>query len=123
MHQSHGAANVYDITPLSLAAARGRQDIVEILLEKKANLNYTSQVSELYIPTPTIASFTMLQYVFVLQQRTLPTIAFAILTGQTHIVEYLLKLNELHKGLHYVRKCENWKILCNVMVTFLSCNR
>ena len=51
MHQTHGAANVYDITPLSLAAARGRHDIVEMLLEKKANLNYTSQVSELYIPT------------------------------------------------------------------------
>ena len=33
------------MTPLILAAGRGKLDMVEILVENKANVNYASQVS------------------------------------------------------------------------------
>lgn len=36
--------DVCEITPLSLACARGRLDMVEILLEKGANINYNNEV-------------------------------------------------------------------------------
>jgi len=35
----------YEVTPLILAAGRGKLDMVEILVENKANVNYASQVS------------------------------------------------------------------------------
>ena len=35
----------YQLTPLALASARGKLEMVEMLVEAKANVNYTSAVS------------------------------------------------------------------------------
>ena len=35
----------FEVTPLILAAGRGKLDFVEILVENKANVNYSSRVS------------------------------------------------------------------------------
>lgn len=37
----------YEITPLALAAGRGKLNMVEFLVENKANVNYCSSVSNL----------------------------------------------------------------------------
>ena len=36
--------DICEITPVGLACARGRLDMVELLLEKGANINYTNEV-------------------------------------------------------------------------------
>ena len=36
----------HQLTPLALASARGNLEIVEMLVEAKANVNYTSAVSQ-----------------------------------------------------------------------------
>ena len=38
-----------DITPLGLACGRGRQDIVDMLLAKGANINMSSEVNYILI--------------------------------------------------------------------------
>lgn len=38
----------FEVTPLILATIQGKQNIVELLVENKANVNYASEVSLLY---------------------------------------------------------------------------
>ena len=43
--QSDDPAKEFEVTPLILAAGKGHLDMVEVLVENKANVNYCSPVS------------------------------------------------------------------------------
>lgn len=87
------------MTPLADASAQGRLEIVQALVENKAEVNALSEVSLISFQMSYYVSFHIfLPFTFHLQNA-FPPIAFAVLGGHTNVVEYLLKQNDLDASL------------------------